>query len=126
MLNRLIFLGSVWRLHRHWFDTTALPDLFGVGARIAQNDTLCRGPDCLLEYKGALYAHLRERWADLIDADLKFLSYYLTRTYLEDYLTDSQVHAHALARAVTATVIACNSSSPWRSRLKVCRRPTRK
>lgn len=39
-LYRLISPGSEWRLHRHWFDTTALHDLLGVDARIAKDDTL--------------------------------------------------------------------------------------
>jgi len=31
--------GSEWRLHRHWFATTACADLLGVDERIAQDDT---------------------------------------------------------------------------------------
>lgn len=30
VIYRLISPGSEWRLHRHWFETTALPDLLGV------------------------------------------------------------------------------------------------
>lgn len=82
-LYRLISPGSEWRLHRHWFDTTALPDLLGVDARIAQDDTLYRGHDRLLEHKDALFAHLRGRWADLFDASHEVLLYDLTSTYFE-------------------------------------------
>ncbi len=82
-LYRLISPGSEWRLHRHWFDSTALPDLLGVDARIAQDDTLYRGHDRLLEHKDALFAHLRERWADLFHADYEVLLYDLTSTYFE-------------------------------------------
>jgi transposase len=82
-LYRLISPGSEWRLHRHWFDTTALPDLLGVDARIAQDDTLYRGHDRLLEHKDALFAHLRERWADLFNASYEVLLYDLTSTYFE-------------------------------------------
>lgn len=37
-------------LHRHCFSTTALPDLLGVDARAAQDDTLYRCHDLLLYY----------------------------------------------------------------------------
>lgn len=82
-LYRLISPGSEWRLHRHWFETTALTDLLGVDARIAQDDTLYRGHDRLLEHKDALFAHLRERWADLFGATYEVLLYDLTSTYFE-------------------------------------------
>ncbi|MDR1281142.1 MAG: IS1634 family transposase [Opitutaceae bacterium] len=88
-LYRLISPGSEWRLHRHWFDTTALPDLLGVDARIAQDDTLYRGHDRLLEHKDALFAHLRERWANLFQADYEVLLYDLTSTYFECDMPDS-------------------------------------
>ena len=39
-LYRLLAPGSEWRLHRHWFGTTALADLLGVDERLAQADTL--------------------------------------------------------------------------------------
>jgi hypothetical protein len=38
-LYRLLSPGSEWRLHRHWFGTTALADLLGVDERLAQDDT---------------------------------------------------------------------------------------
>lgn len=83
VLYRLISPGSEWRLHRHWFDSTALADLLGVDGRIAQDDTLYRGHDRLLEHKDALFVHLRERWADLFNASYEVLLYDLTSTYFE-------------------------------------------
>ncbi len=56
-LYRLLSPGSEWRLPRHWFGTTALADLLGVDERAAQDDTLHRGRDGLLEHKDALFAH---------------------------------------------------------------------
>ncbi len=88
-LYRLISPGSEWRLHRHWFETTALPDLLGVDARIAQDDTLYRGHDRVLEHKDALFAHLRQRWADLFGASYEVLLYDLTSTYFECDVPDS-------------------------------------
>jgi transposase len=89
VLYRLISPGSEWRLHRHWLDSTALPDLLGVDARIAQDDTLYRGHDRLLEHKDALFTHLRERWTDLFDSSYEVLLYDLTSTYFECDVPDS-------------------------------------
>lgn len=44
-LYRLLSPGSEWRLHRHWFETTALADLLEVDRRAAQDDTLYRAMD---------------------------------------------------------------------------------
>jgi transposase len=82
-LYRLLSPGSEWRLHRHWFGTTALADLLDVDERHAQDDTLYRGLDGLLEHKDALFAHLRGRWSDLFGAKFDVLLYDLTSTYFE-------------------------------------------
>ena len=82
-LYRLLAPGSEWRLHRHWFDTTALADLLGVDARAAQDDTLYRCLDWLLPQKEALFRHLRQRWSDLFGARYEVLLYDLTSTYFE-------------------------------------------
>ena len=82
-LYRLLCPGSEWRLHRHWFGTTALADLLGGDERLAQDDTLYRGLDGLLEHKDALFAHLRSRWSDLFGVKFDVLLYDLTSTYFE-------------------------------------------
>ena len=82
-LYRLLSPGSEWRLHRHWFGTTACADLLGVDERLAQDDTLYRGLDGLLAHKDALFAHLRTRWSDLFGAKFDVLLYDLTSTYFE-------------------------------------------
>lgn len=82
-LYRLLSPGSEWRLHRHWFGTTACADLLGVDERLAQDDTLYRGLDGLLEHKEALFGHLRARWQDLFGAKFDVLFYDLTSTYFE-------------------------------------------
>ena len=51
--------------------------------RAAQDDTLYRGLDGLLEHKDALFAHLRQRWSDLFGAKFEVLLYDLTSTYFE-------------------------------------------
>ena len=82
-LYRLLSPGSEWRLHRHWFATTACADLLGADERLAQDDTLYRGLDGLLEHKEELFAHLRARWSDLFGTQFEVLLYDLTSTYFE-------------------------------------------
>jgi len=74
-LYRLLNPGSEWRLHRHRLATTALADLLDVDARAAQDDTLYRALDLLLDHKETLFGHLRERWRDLFGATYQVLLY---------------------------------------------------
>lgn len=83
VIYRLLSPGSEWRLHRHWFGTTALADLLGVDERAAQDDTLYRCHDLVLPMKEELFGHLRQRWSDLFGARYEVLLYDLTSTYFE-------------------------------------------
>ena len=83
VIYRLLAPGSEWRLHRHWFSSTALADLLGVDARAAQDDTLYRCHDHVLPWKEELFGHLRQRWSDLFQAKFDVLLYDLTSTYFE-------------------------------------------
>jgi transposase len=87
---RLLAPGSEWRLHRHWFATTACADLLDADERLAQDDTLYRGLDGLWEHKDALFAHLRQRWSDLFGAKFDVLLYDLTSTYFECDVPESE------------------------------------
>jgi len=80
---RLIDPGSEWRLHREWFDKSAMADLLGADYRLAADDTLYRCLDQLVEHKPALFSHLQERWKDLFAARFDVLLYDLTSTYFE-------------------------------------------
>jgi hypothetical protein len=82
-IYRWLSPGSEWRLHREWFERSALGDLLGQDARLAADDTLYRCHDLLLEHKAALFAHLQERWRDLFQAKFDVLLYDLTSTYFE-------------------------------------------
>lgn len=79
----LIDPGSEWRLHRQWFDRSAMGDLLGQDFRLAVDDTLYRCLDRLLEHKRALFDHLTQRWKDLFNAKFEVLLYDLTSTYFE-------------------------------------------
>ena len=80
---RLIDPGSEWRLHRHWFDHTALSDLIGVDFSVAEIHRLYECHDKVLAHKTALFDHLSERWKTLFQARYDVLLYDLTSTYFE-------------------------------------------
>ena len=80
---RLLDPGSEWRLHRYWYDRSAMGDLLGESVAIAHSHTLYRCLDKLLEHKEALFSHLQERWRCLFDARFDVLLYDLTSTYFE-------------------------------------------
>jgi hypothetical protein len=75
--------GSEWRLHRDWFERSALGDLLGQDYRLVADDKLYRCHDLLLAHKAALFTHLQERWRDLFNARFDVLLYDLTSTYFE-------------------------------------------
>jgi len=80
---RLIDPGSEWRLHRHWYDHSAMGDLLGEDFSVAHSHTLYRCLDKLLGHKEALFSFLQERWRSLFDAHFDVLLYDLTSTYFE-------------------------------------------
>jgi hypothetical protein len=80
---RLIDPGSEWRLHRHWYDKSAMADLLGAGFELVEIHKLYECLDLLLEHKRALFDHLTQRWKDLFNAQFDVLLYDLTSSYFE-------------------------------------------
>ena len=80
---RLLDPGSEWRLHRHWYEKSAMGELLGAGFELAQSHKLYECLDRLIEHKEALFAHLTQRWKDLFNAKFDVLLYDLTSTYFE-------------------------------------------
>jgi transposase len=80
---RLMEPGSEWRLHRHWYEKSAMVDLLGVGFELAEIHKLYECLDRLMEHKEALFAHLTRRWKDLFNTKFDVLLYDLTSTYFE-------------------------------------------
>jgi transposase len=80
---RLLSPGSEWRLHREWFDKSALADLLGSDESLSEINTLYRCHDRLLAHKQAVFDHLVGRWRDLFNASFEVLLYDLTSTYFE-------------------------------------------
>jgi transposase len=80
---RLIDPGSEWRLHREWYDQSAMGDLLGEDFALAAKDNWYRCLDRLLEHKTALFSFLQQRWKDLFGIAYDVLLYDLTSTYFE-------------------------------------------
>jgi len=81
---RLIDPGSEWRLHRQWFEHSAMGDLLGADfGQLAESHKLYDCHDLLLQYKGQLFDPLTARWKDLFNAKFDVLLYDLTSTYCE-------------------------------------------
>jgi transposase len=80
---RLIDPGSEWRLHRLWFDQSAMGDLLGEDYSLVEKNALYRCLDKLVKHKQALFSHLAERWQGLFGAKFDVLLYDLTSTYFE-------------------------------------------
>ena len=83
VVYRLIDPGSEWRLHRHWYEHSALGDLLGEDFSLAAKDNLYRCLDRLLEHRVELFKHLQARWRDEFGAKFDVLLYDLTSTYFE-------------------------------------------
>jgi transposase len=82
-LYRLIDPGSEWRLHRQWYERSAMGDLLGEDISVAQPDTLYRCLDKLLPHKQALFSHLKAIWQERFGGSFEILLYDLTSTYFE-------------------------------------------
>jgi len=83
VIYRLIDPGSEWRLHRQWYEQSALGDLLGEDFGLAAKDNLYRCLDRLLKHREELFKYLRGRWQDEFGAKFDVLLYDLTSTYFE-------------------------------------------
>jgi len=75
--------GSEWRLHRQWYEQSAMGDLLGEDFALVQSDKLYRCLDKVLAHKEAMFSYLRSRWQSLFNVDFNVLLYDLTSTYFE-------------------------------------------
>jgi hypothetical protein len=80
---RLIDPGSEWRLHRHWYERSAMGDLLGEDVGLVQIDKLYRCLDKLFPHKEDLFTYLKQCWQALFDVGFEVLLYDLTSTYFE-------------------------------------------
>src|SRR5215472_11060134 len=118
---RLLAPGSEWRLHREWFQRSALVDLLGEDAGVAESHKLYRCHDGLLAHKQAVFDHLTARWRDLFNISYDVLLYDLTSTYFEadppfpgrDKRLFGYWRDHRLGTRAIIGRIVCRSSSLW-------------
>ena len=80
---RLIDPGSEWRLHRQWYDQSAMSDLLGEDFELVRKDTLYRCLDKLMAHEAELFSFLQQRWKAPFQAEFDVLLYDLTSTYSE-------------------------------------------
>ena len=82
-VNRLLDPGSEFQVHRQWFVDSAMDELLEQDFAVAGKDRLYRCLDRVLEHKRELFVWLKQKWADLFQADFEVLLYDLTSTYFE-------------------------------------------
>jgi transposase len=83
VVNRLLSPGSEFYIHRQWFVDSAMDELLETDFAVAAKDRLYRCLDRVLEHKQELFVWLKQKWADLFQADFEVLLYDLTSTYFE-------------------------------------------
>ena len=97
-VNRLIDPGSEFRLHRQWFDRSAMDVLLNTDYSVASKDRLYRCLDRILPHKDDLFKHLKQRWEDLFHAEFDVLLYDLTSTYFEGLCEQIPKAKHGYSR----------------------------
>jgi hypothetical protein len=95
---RLIDPGSEWRLHRQWYEHSAMGDLLGEDFGLVQKDNLYRCLDKLLAHKTELFSFLQQRWKTLFEAKFEVLLYDLTSTYFECDPPEAGKRRHGYSR----------------------------
>jgi len=83
VVNRLLDPGSEFHVHRQWYVDSAMDELLETDFAVAGKDRLYRCLDRILEHKQDLFVWLKQKWADLFQADFEVLLYDLTSTYFE-------------------------------------------
>ena len=98
VINRLIDPGSEFRLHRKWFQQSAMDELLDVDSSAASKDRLYRCLDRILEHRSDLFRHLEQRWKDLFNVSFDVLLYDLTSTYFEGLCEQIPKAVHGYSR----------------------------
>jgi len=83
VVNRMLDPGSEFRIHRQWYVDSAMDELLETDFAVAEKDRLYRCLDRVLKHKQDLFVWLKQKWADLFQADFEVLLYDLTSTYFE-------------------------------------------
>src|SRR6267378_1622345 len=89
VVSQLLDPGSEFRVHHQWYLSTAMDALLGTDFAVAEKDRLYRCLDRVLEHKQELFLWLRQKWADLFQAEFEVLLYDLTSTYFEGAMEEN-------------------------------------
>ncbi len=89
VVSQLLDAGSEFRVHHQWYLTTAMDALLGTDFAVAEKNRLYRCMDRVLEHKQDLFLWLRQKWADLFQAEFEVLLYDLTSTYFEGAMEEN-------------------------------------
>jgi transposase len=89
VVNRLLAPGSEYQVHRQWFLASAMDALLDTDFAVADKDRLYRCLDRVLAHKQELFVWLKQKWADLFQADFEVLLYDLTSTYFEGAMEEN-------------------------------------
>ena len=98
VIYRLLDPGSEWRLHRQWYEHSAVGDLLGEDIGLVQIDKLYRCLDKLLEHKQAFFTMLKAGWQSLFGITFDVLLYDLTSTYFESPPPDQGLRQFGYSR----------------------------
>ena len=89
VVSQLLDPGSEFRVHHQWYLSTAMDALLGTDFAVAEKNRLYRCMDRVLEHKQDLFLWLRQKWADLFQAEFEVLLYDLTSTYFEGAMEEN-------------------------------------
>ena len=98
VVNRLLKPGSEFHLHRQWFVDSAMDELLEADFVVAEKDRLYRCLDRVGKHKQDLFVWLKQKWADLFQADFEVLLYDLTSTYFEGEMEQNPKARHGYSR----------------------------
>ena len=98
VVNRLLEPGSEFRVHRHWFVESAMDALLESDFAVAGKDRLYRCLDRIVEHKQELFVWLKQKWAELFQADFEVLLYDLTSTYFEGDMEECEMAKRGYSR----------------------------
>ena len=101
---RLIAPGAEWQLHREGYERSALSDLLGADAALADIHALYRCHDLLLDHKQAVFDHLTARWRDLFNARFEVLLYALS-DQVKRFLAFFPIYPHSVHSCLRSVAV---------------------
>ena len=123
VVYRLIDPGSEWRLHRQWFEQSAMADLLGEDFGLAQKDKLYRCLDKLLAHKTDLFS-FAAALGDAVRCQVRRAALRFDQHVFR--VRSARIRQAALwLQPGQAVRTACRWSSPWSSRRRAFRWPTK-